>query len=110
MGSQLYTLSTVHFVQAAGAAFLAVLLARFHRTYGHSYLREWSRSWASFCVYVLGALVAVLWTAGGWILGLPAGSRPPSHKQGPRGYHLRQWRRSVDAIREPAAEFGGTLQ
>jgi len=64
MGSELYTLYTVHFVQAAGAAFLAILLARFHGTYGHSYLREWSRSWAAFCVYVIGALVAVLWTAG----------------------------------------------
>ncbi len=59
----MYTLYTVYLVQIVATGFLAVLLARFHHAYGHSYLREWSRSWAMLCVYVSGGLLAVAWTS-----------------------------------------------
>jgi signal transduction histidine kinase len=52
-------LIAVYLVQVAGTLFLAVLLARFYRTYGRSYLREWSWSWLALCLYVCGALAAV---------------------------------------------------
>lgn len=54
------TLVAVYAVQMVGTAFLGLLLMAFYRTYGHSYLREWAWSWAALCVYVAGALVAIL--------------------------------------------------
>jgi len=56
------TLIAVFVVQIAGTAFLALLLARLYRSYGHSYLREWSWSWLALCVYLVGGVLAVLWT------------------------------------------------
>ena len=62
MQRDLTTLYAVLLVQMAGAACLAVLLGRFYRTYSRLYLREWARSWAALCIYMLGVLVAVAWT------------------------------------------------
>ncbi len=58
----MYSLYASYLVQIIGTAFLAVLLARFYRVYGHSYLREWSWSWAALSVYVSGGLAAILWS------------------------------------------------
>ncbi len=60
--NEMYTLYAVYLMQAAGATLIALLLARFHRARGHSYLGEWSRSWAALGVYVLGAFVAAAFT------------------------------------------------
>ena len=67
--TEMSTMYTVYFVQSVGAAFIALLLARFHRTYGQSYLSEWSWSWAALCVYVTGALLSTAFTR----------SLPPQH-------------------------------
>ena len=67
--TDMYTLYAVFLIQAVGAALIALLLAGFYRTYGHSYLREWSRSWAALGVYVLGAFLAAAGTR----------SLPPQH-------------------------------
>ena len=67
--TDMYTLYVVYLVQVAGAALIALLLARFYRTYGHSYLREWSWSWAALGVYILGGFLATAWTR----------SFPPQH-------------------------------
>jgi signal transduction histidine kinase len=56
------TLYTVYLVQMAGTLFLAGLLARFCRAYGHSYLGEWARSFLTLFVYVTGGLLAFTWT------------------------------------------------
>ncbi len=64
-----YTLYVAYLVQAAGAALIALLLARFYRTYGHSYLREWSWGWAALGVYIFGGFLAAAWTR----------SWPPQH-------------------------------
>ncbi len=62
MQPDLTTLYAVYLLQVAGAACLAVLMGRFYRTYGRLYLREWARSYAALCVYVLGAFLAVAGT------------------------------------------------
>ena len=64
---------TLYIVQMLGTAFLALLLARFYRSYGHSYLREWSLSWLALCVYAAGGLVAFSGRRG--VRDAPAASR-----------------------------------
>ena len=59
MQPDLTTLYSIFLVQMAGAACFAVLLGRFYRTYERLYLREWARSWAALCIYVLGAFLGV---------------------------------------------------
>ncbi len=60
--TEMLPLYTSFLVQMAGTAFLALLLARFYRIYGHFYLGEWARSFVALFVYVAGGLLAVVWT------------------------------------------------
>jgi diguanylate cyclase (GGDEF)-like protein len=45
--------------QAVGALLLGGLLLGFHRHYRKGYLLHWARSWLSFCVYLVGAALAL---------------------------------------------------
>jgi diguanylate cyclase (GGDEF)-like protein len=64
--SVLSVMLTGYAAQAAGAMVIGIVLGLLHRHYRREYLRHWTLSWWAFCLYLVGAALALsLRTAGG---------------------------------------------